>query len=50
MKEDSSGASEKLIRVLAVRRGTPVELRVHYEYATIKGCNTYRLIAVEEAD
>ena len=50
MKEDSSGLYEKLIRVIAVRRGTPVELRVHYECATIKGCYTYRLISLEEAD
>ena len=50
MKKDSSVVSEKLIRVIAVRRGTPVELRVHYECVKIENCNTYRLIALEEVD
>jgi hypothetical protein len=50
MKKNSSGARERLIRVIAVRRGAPVELRVHYECANQKGCNIYRLLAVEETD
>ena len=40
--------TERLIRVLAERRGKPVELRVHYEHATVDGCETYGLFSVED--
>jgi hypothetical protein len=41
---------EKLIRVLASRRGAPVELRVHYEKTRVGGCDTYRLFVIEEVE
>lgn len=49
MKNNTSEPVERLIRVLAVRRGKPVELRVHYEHASVDGCETYRLFSVEDA-
>jgi hypothetical protein len=48
MKKEQSETSEKLIRVMAVRRGKPVELRVHYEKANFNGCATYRLFEIED--
>jgi hypothetical protein len=48
MKKEQSESSEKLIRVLATRRGEPVELRVHYEKANANGCATYHLFEIEE--
>jgi hypothetical protein len=50
MNKERSEPSERLIRVLAVRRGKPVELRVHYERAHSNGCDTYRLFVIEDAD
>ena len=41
-------AQEKLIRLRANRRGARVELRVHYEVRRENGCDTYRVITVEE--
>jgi hypothetical protein len=41
-------AQEKLIRLRANRRGSLVELRVHYEVSREKGCDTYRIITVDE--
>jgi hypothetical protein len=48
MKKEQSETSERLIRVLAIRRGKPVELRVHYERATSNGCATFRLFGIED--
>jgi hypothetical protein len=48
MKKEQSETSERLIRVLANRRGKPVELRVHYEKANSNGCATYHLFEIEE--
>jgi hypothetical protein len=48
MKKEQSETSERLIRVLAIRRGKPVELRVHYEKATSGGCATFRLFEIED--
>jgi hypothetical protein len=41
--------NEKLIRLRANRRGTVVDLRVHYEIVRRNGCDTYRIITVDEA-
>lgn len=41
-------ACEKLIRLRANRRGTPVDLRVHYEVSRENGCDTYRIITIIE--
>lgn len=41
---------EKLIRVLTARRGSPVELLVHYEKSDSNGCETYRLFSIEDAE
>jgi hypothetical protein len=48
MKKEQCETSERLIRVLAIRRGKPVELRVHYEKADLNGCATYRLFEIED--
>ena len=51
MKQETVETIERLIRVRAVRRGRPVELRVHYERAsTADGCETYQLFAVEDLE
>ena len=50
MKQKTAETIERLIRVRAMRRGIPVELRVHYERASLNGCDTYRLFAVEDTD
>jgi hypothetical protein len=39
---------EKLIRVLADRRGVPVELCVQYAVSHDQGLTCYRILAVEE--
>jgi hypothetical protein len=39
---------EKLIRVRTNRRGCPVFLRVHYEISRADGCDTYRIITIDE--
>jgi len=49
MKDNAEEPIERLIRVRATRRGKPVELRVHYERASVNGCNTYQLFSVEDA-
>ena len=41
---------EKLIRLRANRRGTTVDLRVHYEVSRKAGCDTYRIITVDEVN
>jgi hypothetical protein len=41
-------AREKLIRLRANRRGIPVDLRVHYEVISEDGCDTYRIITIDE--
>lgn len=48
MKTKPAETIERLIRVRASRRGKPVELRVHYERASVQGCDTYQLFRVEE--
>lgn len=45
-----SSPTEKLIRVPVRRNGVPVELRVHYEVTRAQGCDSYRVLSVEEAD
>jgi hypothetical protein len=49
MKNNALESTERLIRVLTVRRGKPVELRVHYERTSNDGCDTYQLFSVEDA-
>jgi hypothetical protein len=39
---------EKLIRLRANRREALVELRVQYAVSREKGCDTYRIITVDE--
>ena len=41
---------EKLIRLRTSRRGAPVDLCVHYEVSFQNGCDTYRIITVDEVD
>jgi len=48
MKENASETQERLLRVRTTRRGAPVEIRVHYEIERTGGCDTYRLVKVEE--
>jgi hypothetical protein len=43
-------AEEKLIRVCAARRGTIVDLRVHYEINRGNGCDMYRIITIDEVE
>jgi hypothetical protein len=50
MRNELHDATEKLIRVRTTRRGTNVELRVHYEIVRAAGCATIYLLAIEEAD
>ena len=47
-RSDSPHTREKLIRVTTVRRGSKVDLRVHYEISREHGCETYRIIQIEE--
>lgn len=49
MKQQSAAeAVEKLIRLRAPRRGTIVELLVHYQKACRNGCLTYEILRIEE--
>lgn len=41
---------QKLIRLRADRRGVSLDLRVHYEVSQENGCQTYRIITVEEVN
>jgi hypothetical protein len=52
MNKELSETYERLIRVMAVRRGRSVELSVHYEKSMEKstGCETYRLFLIEDAE
>jgi hypothetical protein len=43
-------AYEKLIRLQANRRGSPVDLRVHYELSREHGCDIYRIITIDEVN
>jgi len=47
---DTSESNEKLIRLRANRRGLAVDLRVHYEISREAGCDTYRIITVDEIE
>jgi hypothetical protein len=49
-KADLIETCEKLIRLRANRRGAPVDLRVHYEVTRAQGCDTYRIITIEEPE
>jgi hypothetical protein len=49
-REEHEKLQEKLIRLRAKRRGYPVDLRVHYEISREYGCDTYRIITVDEVD
>jgi hypothetical protein len=49
-REEHEKLREKLIRLRAKRRGYPVDLRVHYEISREYGCDTYRIITVDEVD
>lgn len=46
----TADSHEKLLRLRANRRGNPVDLRVHYEISRENGCDTYRIITVDEVD
>lgn len=39
---------ERLLRVIASRRGNPIEIRVHYEVERVGQCDTFHLFAMEE--
>ena len=41
---------EKLIRLRAPRGGAIVDLLVHYEVHRENGCDTYRIITVDESE
>jgi len=49
-KDESPTPREKLIRVPVRRRGVPVELRVHYEITRVDGCDSYRILNIEEPE
>lgn len=49
-REEHEELQEKLIRLRAKRRGCPVDLRIHYEISREYGCDTYRIITVDEVD
>jgi hypothetical protein len=46
--EEQEQRQEKLIRLRADRRGCQVDLRVHYEISRQDGCDTYRIITIDE--
>ena len=50
MRTELADATEKLIRVRTTRRGSDIELRVHYEITRAAGCATIQLFAIEEMD
>ena len=57
MRKESSESTERLIRVNTLRRGAPVEIRVHYEInrasasdTRVSGCDIIRLFSVEDSD
>ena len=42
--------AERLIRVPVRRRGVPVELRVHYEVTRTNGCDSFRILNIDEPE
>jgi hypothetical protein len=50
MNTNTAETRECLIRVWALRRGVPVELRVHYEISQVGGCDTYQLFVIDDVD
>lgn len=43
-------SSESLIRVRATRRGSPIDLCVHYEVTRQNGCDTYMILSIDEVE
>jgi hypothetical protein len=50
MRKEFSEPTEHLIRVRAIRRDAPVEIRVHYDVIRVSGCDIIRLFSVEDTD
>ena len=50
MRNERFEASERLIRVRTIRRGTPVEILVHYGREHVDGCDTYQLFVMEDVE
>ena len=50
MKNTAAERLEKLIRVRASRRETPVELQVQYSVTRENGCDTYQILAINDGD
>lgn len=50
MNKPASESFERLIRLRANRRGSPVDLRVHYEVRRENGCDTYTIMQIDEPD
>jgi len=50
MKTVPVQSTERLTRVRITRRGTPVELRVHYEIIRGEGFESIRLVLIEDVD
>ncbi len=50
MNKPVSESFERLIRLRTTRRGSLVDLRVHYEVSRKNGCDTYRIVQVDEPD
>jgi hypothetical protein len=48
MHTELPDATEKLIRVRTTRRGTDIELRVHYEIVSAGGCSIIHVFDIEE--
>jgi hypothetical protein len=46
--EETDEMTEKLLRLRAKRRGTIVDLLVHYAVRREKGCDTYIILNVSE--
>jgi hypothetical protein len=50
MRTDTNQSTERLTRVRTTRRGTPIEVRVHYEIIREDGFDRIRIILIEDAD
>jgi hypothetical protein len=48
MNNTAAERLEKLIRVNASRRETPVELQVRYSVSWENGCDTYQILDIED--
>lgn len=45
---ETDDATDRLIRVRAERRGTPLELTVHYQKSLNRQCAVYQILTMED--